>query len=90
MPDKSIDLEDNRTRDIKDYDNLIPLITLIWLADDTLNFKEDYVSYTMANEILLEFIRNKNLWKEENILVILEQRAKCLEIINNKTKNLDI
>ncbi len=89
MPDKSIDLEAIKQKEIKDYDKLIPVATLIWLADDTLTFKEDYVSYTMANEAVLDFIRNKNLWKEENILKILEQRAKCLEIIDNKTKKLD-
>jgi hypothetical protein len=89
MPDKSINLEANKQKEIKDYDKLIPVVTLIWLADDTLNFKDDYVSYTMANEAVLDFIRNKNLWKEENILKILEQRAKCLEIIDNKTKKLD-
>ncbi len=89
MPDKSIDLEAKKQKEIKDYDKLIPVITLIWLADDTLNFREDYVSYTMANEVVLDFIRNKNLWKEENILKILEQRAKCLELIDNKTKKLD-
>ena len=89
MPDKSIDLSDNKKRDIKDYDKLIPVITLIWLADDNLNFKDDFVSYTMTSEILNDFIRNKNLWKKENILEILKEREKCLEVMDNKTKKLD-
>jgi hypothetical protein len=89
MPDKSIDLEDNKKRDIKDYDRLIPVITLIWLADDNLNFKEDFVSYTMTSETLLDFIRNKNLWKRENIIELLSEREKCIEILDNKTRKLD-
>jgi len=96
MPDKSIDLEANKQtenkhkkRDIKDYDRLIPVITLIWLADDNLNFKEDFVSYTMTSEAINDFIRNKNLWKHENIIELLVEREKCLEILNNKTKKLD-
>jgi len=89
MPDKSIDLEENKKRDIKDYDKLIPVITLIWLADDNLNFKEDFVSYTMTSDTLNDFVRNKNLWKTENILEIIAERNKCLEIIDNRTRKLD-
>jgi hypothetical protein len=89
MPDKSIKLSDNKKRDIKDYDKLIPVITLIWLVDDNLKFKEDFVSYTMTSEALNDFIRNKNLWKKENILEIFAEREKCLEIIDNKTRKLD-
>jgi len=89
MPDKSIDLEANKKRDIKDYDKLIPVITLIWLADDNLNFKDDFVSFTMTSETLNEFVRNKNLWRKENVLEILTEREKCLEIIDNRTKKLD-
>lgn len=89
MPDKSIDLADNKKRDIKDYNNLIPVITLIWLADDNLNFSQDFVSYTMTSETVNEFIRNKNLWKKENILELIAEREQCLETINNRTKKLD-
>jgi len=89
MPDKSIKLGDDKKRDIKDYDKLIPVITLIWLADDNLNFKDDFVSYTMTSETLHDFIRNKNLWKAENVLEIIAEREKCLEIIDNRTKKLD-
>ena len=63
MPDKSIDLEENKKRDIKDYDKLIPVITLIWLADDDLNFKDDFVSYMMTGEIVNDFIKNKKYSK---------------------------
>ncbi|MCF8370438.1 MAG: hypothetical protein K9H64_02370 [Bacteroidales bacterium] len=89
MPDKSIDLDGNKKRDIKDYNNLIPVITLIWLADDNLNFTDDFVSYTMTSETVNDFIKNKNIWKEENILELLAQREKCFETITNRTKKLD-
>jgi hypothetical protein len=89
IPDKSIKLAEDKKKGIKDYDKLIPVITLIWLADDNLNFKDDFVSFTMTSESLNDFIRNKNLWKKENILEILSEREKCLEIIENRTKKLD-
>lgn len=89
MPDKSIDLEANKKRDIKDYDALIPVITLIWLADDSMNFADDFVSYTMTSETVNDFIRDKSLWRADNILDIMKERAKCLAIIDNKIKKLD-
>jgi len=89
MPDKCIDLENNKKRDVKDYDKLIPVITLIWLADDDLNFNEDFVSYTMTSEIVHDFLRNKNLWREDKILELISEREKCLEIIDNRTRKLD-
>ena len=89
MPDKSIDLDDNIKKDMKDYDRLVPVITLIWLADDTLNFTDDFVSFTMTSETVHDFLRNKNLWREENMLELLAERAKCLGIIDNRTRKLD-
>ena len=89
MPDKSLDLDDNTKKDMKDYDRLVPVITLIWLADDTLNFTDDFVSFTMTSETVHDFLRNKNLWREENILELLAERAKCLGIIDNRTRKLD-
>jgi len=89
MPDKSIDLDNNKKRDVKEYDKLIPVITLIWLADDDLNFEDDFVSYTMTSETVNNFIRNRSIWKEENILELIAEREKCLDIIDHRSKNLD-
>jgi len=89
MPEKNIDLSDNKKRDIKDYNKLIPVITLIWLVDDNMKFNTDFVCYSMTNDVLNEFIKNNNLWEKENIIKILAEREKCLEIINNRTRGLD-
>ncbi|MEI6140622.1 MAG: hypothetical protein WCP85_15240, partial [Mariniphaga sp.] len=35
------------------------------------------------------FLRNKNLWREENMLELLAERAKCLGIIDNRSMKLD-
>jgi len=89
MPDKSIKLPENKYREIKNYKNLLPVITLIWLADDNMGFSEDFVSYTMTSESLLNFVRDKNIWKEEKVLEIITERNKQLKIVDNKTKQLD-
>ncbi len=89
MPDKSLPIDDKKHNKTKDYEGILPVFTLIWLADDSLGFKEDFVSYTMTSETVNEFIKNKTIWQEDNILDILKEREKCLEILDNKTKNLD-
>ena len=43
----------------------------------------------MTGEIIHDFIKNKNLWKEDNMLELIAEREKYLEILNNKTKKLD-
>jgi len=89
IPDKNIDLGDSKKKETKDYNEIIPVITLIWFADDNLNFTVDFVSYVLTDEMVIDFLRNKNLWKEENFIELMNVREKCLEVINNKTKKLD-
>ena len=89
MPDKSIDLEENKKKDIKDYDKLIPVITLIWLADDDLNFTDDFVSFTMTSETGHDFLRNKNLWREENLISCKRtNRSMLSNLTSSGTKSL--
>jgi hypothetical protein len=73
----------------KDYRELEPVLTLIWMVTDTLNFKNDYVSFVMAPEIVLEFLKNDQLWHEPNIKKLLEERKKVLDVVRNDTKNLN-
>jgi hypothetical protein len=89
IPDKSLPVEDKKHNKVKDYENILPVLTLIWLADDSLGFTDDFVSYTMTSETVNDFIKNKNIWREDNVLEILKEREKCLKILSNSTKNLD-
>jgi hypothetical protein len=72
----------------KNYGGLEPVITLIWMVDDTLNFTDDYVAFTTLPEATKDFISDDNLWKKP-FDTILEEREKTLKIVNNDTKNLD-
>jgi len=87
LPLKSfaIDMEIGKERKIKDYSEVIPVITLIWMVDDALNFTDDYVSYTMTPEIVRNFIENNLLWQQPNISEILKERTAALKQLENKT-----
>jgi len=89
LPLKSIALEGDKERKVKDYNEILPVITLVWMVDDTFGFKNDYVSYTMTPEIVSNFIKNNLLWQNKDIARLLEEREQSLILLNNKTKRLD-
>ncbi len=74
---------------IKDYRLLEPVITLIWMVDDSLNFTRDYVTQILTPETVVEFIRNSELWYNPEILKLLERREEILKELNNTTKDMD-
>ncbi len=78
-----------RVREIKDYRKIQPVLTLIWMVDDSLKFDEDFIGFTMTPEIALEFIKNHELWKKKAIEELVCEREKALKIIENDTKDLD-
>ncbi len=84
FPDKP-----GKSKPSKDYRELEPVLTLIWMVVDTLNFTNDYISYLMTPEVVLDFLNNDQLWHEPNIKELLEERKKVLEVVRNNTKNLD-
>ncbi|NJL58425.1 MAG: hypothetical protein HC887_01000 [Desulfobacteraceae bacterium] len=89
MPLKSIYLEAEKEKKIKDYNELLPVITLIWMVDDTLNFRDDYVVYTMTPEIIAEFVNNNLLWQNRDMTELLKQREIALAQLKNRTRKLD-
>ena len=82
---------DRETGDIikdKLYNDLKPAITLIWMVDDTLGFKEDFVTFKMGVEELLDFVKDPKIWQKP-LEEILKERERVLNIQNNKTKGLE-
>jgi len=78
-----------KSKPSKDYRELEPVLTLIWMVMDTLNFTNDYICYLMAPEMVLDFLKNDKLWHEPDIKELLEERKKVLEVVRNDTRNLD-
>lgn len=84
---KTITKRNGDTYTEKNYGGLEPVITLIWMVDDTLNFTEDFIAFTTLPEAAKDFIANDTLW-EQPLEFILKEREKTLKVINNDTKDL--
>ena len=89
IPAKNLGLPDNKTKAVKDYNRLVPVVTLIWMTNDMLGSEDDFISYAMAPETVTAFIRDKSLWKDENLLEILKKRDEVIHAMDNKSKGLD-
>ncbi len=90
MPKEQMRLDESRRiKTVKDYRELEPVITLIWMVDDTLKFTQNYISYIMLPELILEFLKSERLWKTPEIRKLLQERKQVLDIAANRTKNLD-
>jgi hypothetical protein len=72
----------------KNYSGIEPVLTLIWMVDDTLGFKDDFVVFTTLPEAAKDFIKDDALWKQP-IEKITEERNNIVKILDNKTKGLD-
>lgn len=90
MPDKKL-LPDNRDKRAKskDYAALKPVVTLIWMVDDTLRFSENYVGYVLPPEAIREFLEKDKIWNNQDIIALLQERERLLRIMRNDTKSLD-
>lgn len=89
LPKKTIELPNNKVKEIKDYRTLLPTITIIWLVSDDLNIAKDYISIVPTPEELLKFIRDVDLWKTSDLKQIQKEREQLLRLIDNKTKEFD-
>lgn len=88
LPLKSVTLADGKQKEIKDYSLIEPVLTIVWMADDVLGFKQDYVSYSMTPEIVADFLEKESLWRNPVIADLLKEREEALSILQNKTKKL--
>ncbi len=89
MPKKIIPLPEGKTKKIKDYGELLPTITIIWMVHDTLNFTDDYISYILTPEYITTFLQDSEQWTSENCQMILEKRNEMHNLLINTKNNID-
>jgi len=73
---------------VKDYSQLKPAITLIWLVDETLGYFMDYATFRLAPEKIIDFVKNNDIWNHDNVEKLIKTRAELVDIMNNNTKDL--
>jgi hypothetical protein len=91
LPVKQLALDKNnkKIKKTKDYHDLEPVLTIIWMVDDNLGFEENYISYVLSPELCTKFIENEKLWTNPQLTDIIQAQQKILKILNNKTKGLN-
>ncbi len=89
MKSVSIPLPNGHTYKTKNYERLEPTITIIWMADDNLGFKEDFVAYSIFPESMNAFMQNEELWATKSKEELLVLRREILNISSNTHRNLD-
>jgi len=89
MPKKVIPLPEGKTRNVRDYSELAPTITIIWMVHDTFYFTDDLISYVLTPEYIMEFLHDSENWNIESHQMLLEKRERLLKILDNTSKNLD-
>ncbi len=90
LPEKKLPIltDDKRAKSL-DYQNVEPVLTLIWMVDDSLQFTDNLAAYTTAPEIALDFIHNQTLWAENDLSELLLKREIVLQALQNRHKDLD-
>lgn len=90
LPEKRIEVKTNTPKAKgKNYKELEPVLTLVWMVDDDLQFSEHFVAYTTAPETAIDFLENHKLWEKEDITELKTIRERILKTLENKHKNLD-
>ena len=89
LPKKETVSKRGKKYEVKDYSGILPTITLIWMADDTLKFETDMVSFALSPAQAMDFIKNEALWSSKDFEKISTERQKILTLLNNKSKELN-
>jgi hypothetical protein len=89
IPEKTVAVGTSQKRDTPDYHYIEPVITLIWMAHDSMGFKDDFVTYILTPEVLSEFVKDTPIWQVENFAGLIEKREQVLVVMNNQSRQLD-
>ena len=81
-------LQPTKEKKVKDYANLLPVKTLIWLVHDTLGMKSDFSTHQMLPSEFLELVEEDTLWQKDGQAQLLKKRKEILRLLENQSKNL--
>ena len=76
-------------KEIFNYFDIMPVITIVWLVNDNLGCKTDYSIYSMVDEEITDFIYDDKVWQNKNIDELLKIREKLLLTLKDDFKRKD-
>ncbi len=80
----------NEKRKVLLYGSLEPVVTIIWMVDDTLDFEDDWVGFTMLPERLCSFILKEDFWTNPAVSEqVSQEREQLAALLKNNSKSLD-
>lgn len=89
LEDLPVRIDKTGKRKTRDYSGVLPVITLVWMADDGFKTKEDMLNYRLYPSEVANFIKNEELWKRGDIEELRRIRATLLTMLNYDKKDLD-
>ena len=89
LPKKiSVNKKTGKQTEYPTYDGILPVYTLIWMANDTFNFDIETITYALSPEQTVDFITNNELWASKDVEKICTVREEILALLENKSKDL--
>ncbi len=79
----------NEELEVKDYRRIDPVVTLVWMVDDSLRHDGDFLSFSMTHDSVINFVNNNTLWLRKDINELILERDKIIKELKNNSKNLD-
>lgn len=89
LPEKKILIEKEARAKDKDYKFVSPVLTLIWMVQDTFELTQNFVTFGMTPQEVQDFLRDNILWENPNIQELIQKRNEVLALMQHKNKELD-
>jgi hypothetical protein len=95
MQNKTIPTKSGFKITTKDYNELAPVLTVIWMVDDILHFKNtNYITYQLMPDAVEKFLADAVLWDKKTLVKkgiqnLWDRRKEILKMIQNEHKDLD-
>ncbi len=89
LPEKKLLVENEARAKDKNYKFVNPVLTLIWMVQDTFDLPDNFITFGMTPQQVQDFLRDNSLWENTNIQEIMSKRDEVLALLQHKNKGLD-
>ena len=74
---------------VRNYSGVVPVLTIVWMAEDTFRTKESLLNYRLFPDALASFIKNEELWEKGDLQELNNKRILLKRMLDYKGRNLD-